>query len=130
MLYNEKRGQTLPALSSDISHKIINILCKLGITANYAGFYYTIYAVTLALENPERLQLVTKWLYPDIAARCRSGISSIDKNIRTVCTRAWHCNEPLLSEMAGHRLDKKPSSAEFLAIITVYIMQKPAGLSV
>ena len=34
------------------------LLCRLGVTANYAGFAQTAYAVSLAAGQPERLLLV------------------------------------------------------------------------
>ena len=47
--------------------QIYDLLYSLGITANYSGFFYTSYAVCLAARQPERLLLVTKWLYPEAA---------------------------------------------------------------
>ena len=107
-------------ITPEVSLQSLHTLSELGITANYSGFFYTAYAVTLALEDPERLQLVTKWLYPDTARRYKTSIDSIEKNIRTVCSLAWKRNPELLMKMAGYRLEKKPSCSEFLAIISIY----------
>ena len=45
--------------------EIYELLYRLGVTANYTGFFYTAYAVQLCAEHPDRLMLVTKWVYPD-----------------------------------------------------------------
>ena len=47
--------------------KIYDLLYSLGITANYTGFFQLAYAVKLCAEQPERLLLVTKCVYPDVA---------------------------------------------------------------
>lgn len=36
------------------------LLYRLGVTANYTGFFYTAYAAALCVEEPKRLLLVTK----------------------------------------------------------------------
>ena len=46
---------------------IYELLYRLGVTANYTGFFHTACAVSLCMEQPERLVLVTKWLYPAVA---------------------------------------------------------------
>lgn len=47
--------------------EIYDLLYRLGATANHTGFFHTACAVRLAMEQPERLLLVTKWLYPEVA---------------------------------------------------------------
>ena len=55
-------------MSSVMSNgKVYDLLYHLGVTANYTGFFHTAYAVSLCAEQPDRLLLVTKWLYPEVA---------------------------------------------------------------
>ena len=62
---------------SDLSTTAIyDVLYRLGITANYRGFFHTVFAVYLAAEQPERLMLVTKWLYPEVGRRYQSATSA------------------------------------------------------
>ena len=49
--------------------EIDNLLYRLGATANYTGFRYISCALHLCIQQPERLLLVTKRLYPDIGKR-------------------------------------------------------------
>ena len=46
---------------------VYDLLYQLGVTANYTGFFHAAYAVSLCVEQPDRLLLVTKWLYPEVA---------------------------------------------------------------
>ena len=73
--------------------EVCDMLCRLGATANYRGFSYTAYAVLLCVQQQDRLLLVTKWLYPDVAKRYGTNWKAVERNIRTViivpCWRDW-----------------------------------------
>ncbi len=72
------------------------LLASLGITANYMGFYYASYAVSLAAHDPERLLFVTKSLYPDVAKHYRTSWKCVERNIRTITRISWR-RTPLFS---------------------------------
>ena len=58
-------NQTVAALIPSASA----LLHQLGITENYKGFRYAAYAASLCALDQDRLLLVTKRLYPEIAKR-------------------------------------------------------------
>ena len=62
--------------------EVCDMLCRLGATANYRGFSYTAYAVLLCVQQQDRLLLVTKWLYPDVAKRYGTNWKAVERNIR------------------------------------------------
>ena len=99
---------------------MINLLCQLGITANYDGFYQTVYAVELAVAAPEKLQSVTNCIYPEVAEKYNTSPDNVRKNITKIRDIAWERNPQLLSEIAMHKLKKKPGTCEFLAILSFY----------
>jgi len=104
---------------------MISLLCQLGITANYDGFYQTAYAVKLASEGPVRLQSVTNCIYPEVATKYNTSPDNVRKNISKVRDIAWKKNPEFLCKIAQHQLKKKPGTGEFLAILAVYsICQK------
>ena len=49
--------------------EIENLLLRLGANRSYTGFYYVIYAVQLSIEDGDKLQLISKWLYPEVIFR-------------------------------------------------------------
>lgn len=104
---------------------IYDILTRLGVTANYTGFQQSAYAVYLCIQDPDKLALVSKWLYPEVAKRYRTTGIAVERNIRTVSRQAWETNPALLCELAGCAQDKKPSAAQFLAILTFYFLRNP-----
>lgn len=98
--------------------KIDELLCRIGVTTNYRGFFYTAYAVALCVDQPERLLLVTKRLYPEAAKRYRTNWKAVERNIRTVRDIIWREKRSLLEEPAHKRLTQKSSNAQLLAILT------------
>ena len=78
---------------------IYDMLYRLGVTANYVGFFHTAYAVSLCIDQPDRLLLVTKWLYPEIAKQYNTNWKAVERNIRMVNAIIWRENRPLLEEM-------------------------------
>ena len=102
--------------------EVIRILCRLGVTANYDGFYQTVYAVELAVAAPEKLQSVTNFIYPEVAVKYNTSPDNVRKNIAKIRDVAWERNPQLLSEIAMHKLKKKPGTSEFPAIIAVYVI--------
>ena len=103
---------------------IYDILRRLGITANYVGFFYASYGVWLCTKQPERLLLVTKWLYPDIAAHYGTNWKTVERDLRTVVAAAWRNNPTLLETLAGRPLHEKPCSAQFFSILAAGIFPK------
>ena len=96
------------------------ILHQLGITANYVGYRYTQYAVKLVLEDQAYLTMVTKLLYPTVAAHFLGTAGAVERNLRQAANLAWRSNPKLLERMAGHPLEKRPSVSSFIAILSVH----------
>ncbi len=108
--------------SSEDFHHACNILTYLGITANYAGFYQTAYAVTIAVQNPDLLQALGKWLYPEVAQKYNTGSDCVERNIRKCRNMVWDKSRELLIQMAGHPLARRPGNARFLALLVHYVI--------
>ena len=98
--------------------EINDALCRLGGTRNYMCFACTAYALWLIRREPERLSLVTKWLYPDVAKQFGTNWKAVERNIRSMVEIVWRCNSVLLEQMARHPLKEKPRASEFLAIVS------------
>ena len=97
--------------------EVWDLLYQLGVTANYTGFFHTAYAVSLCAKQPERLLLVTKWLYPEVAKQYKTNWKAVERNIRTVSCIIWREGRPLLEELAHRHLEQKPRNAQMLAIL-------------
>lgn len=100
---------------------VYSALQQLGITANYTGFFHASYSVLLAMENPQRLLLITKWLYPEVAKRYHTTAGAVERNIRTITLRAWRLNREVLEQFAGYTLTVKPTAAQFISILSTHL---------
>jgi len=110
-----------------VTTEINNILYRLGITARYRGYFFVSYAVGLAIKQPERLLMITKWLYPDVARHFETSWSCVERNIRTVANLAWKNNRDYLEVMARVPLNQKPTPSQFLGILAAYISSDDAA---
>lgn len=99
------------------------LLRSLGATDNYIGFSHTVYAVELSISDPDRLCLVTKLIYRDVAGHYGTTWTAVERNMRTLVSVIWKSNPLLLSELAGLPLDRRPSNARFLAILAGFCSQ-------
>lgn len=103
-----------------ISKIIAELLLRLGITPNYNGFFQTLLAVHLVLQDPSQLTCVTKSLYPQVACSYGTSWGTVERNIRTIISIAWDHNRPLLEQLAHRPLKDKPSVSQFLAFLTAH----------
>lgn len=94
------------------------LLRRLGVTENYVGFQYAAYAAALCALEPDRLLLVTKLLYPDVARHFGTSWYAVERSLRTIVRIAWSSNSSYLSFLADAPLMQKPCSAHFLAILS------------
>ena len=111
---------------------LTSLLYPLGITPRYTGYYYTICAVELATTDPSHLILVTKYLYPTVAAQFSSTASRVERNLRHMAELAWRTNPQRLETMAGHPLLHRPHASQFIAILaneyrTLLSREEPNG---
>lgn len=99
-------------------NEIYDLLYSLGVTANYTGFFQVASAIELCAEHPERLLLVTKWVYPDVATQYKTNWKAVERNLRTAGRIAWEQRRFVLEHLAGHALPHKPCNAQLLSILS------------
>ena len=102
--------------------EIENLLLRLGANRSYTGFYYVISAVQLSIEDGDKLQLISKWLYPEVAKKYHTSVQCVERNIRTLVALIWNKGDrSLLEHIAYTPLIKKPNNAAFISILVSYL---------
>lgn len=97
---------------------------RLGIGGNYQGYRYLTYAISLCLKDEDYLLGVSKLLYPEIARAFQTTTCSVERNLRTVVNVCWdRGNRELLEAISLYPLLNKPTTGEFLDIVTGYLRQ-------
>ena len=104
-----------------MGEKIQALLYSIGITGNYIGFHQAASAIEIAIEDPQSLLMVTKGLYLEVAEQYGTDWKTVERNIRTVISVTWNCSRRKLEMIAGHALSKKPTPAQFIAILSRYL---------
>lgn len=103
--------------------KIKEILWDFGVGNKYRGFQYCIYSLELAMESPDRLNCITKSIYPDVAKKYKTGVNCIERDIRTVAEVVWkNGGKEFFCDITGEELEKRPTNAKFLEMLMHYIL--------
>ena len=107
--------------------EIQDLIWQLGIPSTYRGSRYLREAITLALEDEDRLLSVAKELYPMVADKFETDKTCVERNLRTVVCNCWaRGNRPLLNQLAGYDLLDRPTTGEFISILSSYLIRSHA----
>ena len=112
----------------DFSAKITiqKTLRALGITSNYDGYRLILAAEQLAVEDEDRLRLITKEIYRPVSILCCCPLANVERNIHTVIFRVWKVNRPLLSQLAGFPLEAPPAVSHFIEMLANHLIGESA----
>ena len=111
-----------PAQDYEFMVMVEKTLRRLRITGKLLGLRYLVYAVTETVKDPNRTQLITKDLYPDIARIFHTEAKRVERAIRSAVEVCWNsAGRYELAQMAGYRLDKRPTNTEFIDLVAAYI---------
>ena len=104
--------------------KIHKLLYEWGVQPHLVGFDYLAKAVELVLEDPKRLHLITKDLYPSIAKAFGSTSSRVERGIRhAVCNALDNMGPAQIRSHFGRTIRPNgavPSSMFIAALVHTY----------
>lgn len=111
---------------------IINTLDSFGVSRSYTGYDYVVYGLLLILEDPERMECITKTLYIDIAEHYNTTWSCVEKNMRTIVKCVWDSHNIELLEIILKKSNrkKKPTNKEFLKYMYDYLIRISSDVKV
>lgn len=86
------------------------------------------YAILMAIEDCNRINYITKLLYPEIAKKCKTTTSSVERAIRHAIEVAWSRGKlDTLEALFGYTVSNgkgKPTNSEFIALVADTIRLK------
>lgn len=98
---------------------ITRVLLRTGIPPNIKGYRYLREALIMTIENRVAVELITKYIYPDVAHKYHTTPQKVERAIRHAIEVAWERNKSkLISECFGtHSLteNQRPTNSEFIA---------------
>jgi two-component system response regulator (stage 0 sporulation protein A) len=111
MSVDEKRVELKSKIETDVSETIK----KIGVPPHIKGYNYLRESIMMSIYDPSNLQYITKNLYPGIAKRYNSTVTSVERAIRHAIATAWDRNRTdVITEMFGYN-NVKPTNSEFIA---------------
>ena len=104
------------------------ILVELGTPAHIKGYRYTVTGLRLVVNNPDLIDVITKELYPQIAATHNTTPSRVERAIRHAIEVTWDRGDlETLMKYFGNTISNtkgKPTNSEFLAMVSTVIRRK------
>ena len=117
----EEPPELPPPPSPNVDDRMRNIFLSLGIPAHIKGYQFLREGVRLVIEQPDRINRITKELYPSIARRYATSPSKVERAIRHAIEVAWSRGRvESLNRAFGCRVaipEDKPTNGEFIALI-------------
>lgn len=102
-------------------------LAHCSIMSHLAGWRYLREALILAAEDREKLNGVTKVLYPELAGRFGTDSKNVERCIRNAIRLAWHGGGEERSAYFGTAaaaLERRPGNVRFMKFIIEYIEKR------
>lgn len=98
------------------------LLRALSVTGKLVGFQYAIYMIEQITDDPARVRLITKRLYPETAEQFGTTSSAVERAIRNLIYAVWdRTDHTLLEHIAGTPIKRPPSNSEFLDMLAGYL---------
>ena len=111
----------MPQGREDLESSITNIIHEVGVPAHIKGYQYIREAITLAVNDIDVINSVTKQLYPTLAKKFKTTPSRVERAIRHAIEVAWtRGSMDTNNEMFGNTISAtkgKPTNSEFIAMI-------------
>lgn len=109
-------------LSPSLSARVALELRRLRIPGHLRGSGYLTYMLAQVIPDPDRLQLITKNLYPETGLCFSTTVSCVERNARHAVHSSWNNGgRGVLEQMADAPLERCPTVSEFLHIVSDYI---------
>ena len=124
--------ETVPAVNksnnvSEVSDEarlesiVTGFIHELGVPAHIKGYQYVRTAIMMVVENMDRINYITKVLYPAIAEKYKTTSSRVERAIRHSIEIAWvRGKAETMNEIFGYTVHTgkgKPTNSEFIAMV-------------
>ena len=113
-IFEETKELSLETMVTELLHEI-------GIPAHIKGYHYIREAITIAVNNADIINSVTKQLYPMVAKKYQTTSSRVERAIRHAIEVAWDRGDiDVLNSYFGYTIHNergKPTNSEFIAMI-------------
>lgn len=114
--------------AENLEDVISEILVELGMPNNIMGYRYSIYAIKLAVENPDIIGSMTGALYPGVAEKFNTTASRAERAIRHGIENTWdRADLDIIEKYFGNTISierGKPTGSEFISRISNIVRRR------
>ena len=107
---------------------VTDIIHEIGVPAHIKGYQYLREAIILTIKDMDRINAVTKVLYPEVARKYATTPSRVERAIRHAIEVAWDRGDlETLQKFFGYTVSNikgKPTNSEFIAMIADHLSLK------
>ena len=118
---NQKKIPYILGRVDSLETSITNIIHEVGVPAHIKGYQYIREAITMAVNDMDVINSITKQLYPTLAKKYKTTPSRVERAIRHAIEVAWTRGSlEANNEMFGNTISAtkgKPTNSEFIAMI-------------
>ena len=115
-------NDSIPHNKHILENEITGMIHEIGVPAHIKGYQYLRESITLAVNDPDIINSITKVLYPTIAKKFDTTPSRVERAIRHAIEVAWNRGNPdILNDLFGYTISNgkgKPTNSEFIALIS------------
>lgn len=105
--------------NKNIEEMIDSIFTEIGMPCHLIGYNYTVYAIKIAIENPDIINNITFVLYPTVASKYDTTSSRVERGISRAIESAWdRADTDVIEKYFGNTISMakgKPTNSEFIA---------------
>ena len=127
-IMEEIREMIEPVAKENIEDVISEILVELGMPSHVIGYRYSVYAIKIAVENPDIIHAITRGLYPTVAEHCGTTASRAERAIRHAIECTWdRADIEVIEKYFGNTISitkDKPTNSEFIARVSNIVRRR------
>lgn len=127
-IMEEIREMIEPVAKENIEDVISEILFELGMPSHILGYQYSVYAIKIAVENPDIINAITCGLYPTVAKHYGTATSRVERTIRHGIECAWDRGDlDVIEKYFGNTVSLvkgRPTNSEFIARVANIVRRR------
>ena len=117
--------------TKNVDDVISEILVELGMPSHIMGYRHSVYAIKLAVENPDIIYAITGELYPAVAEHYGTIATRVERTIRHGIECVWErADLEVIEKYFGNTISPtkgKPTNSEFIARMANIVKRRIAN---
>ena len=114
-----------------LDERLGSLFLTIGIPAHIKGYQFLRCGVKMVIEQPDRINRITKELYPSIARQFGTTASKVERAMRHAIEVAWTRGRlDTVNQMYGYKVfqkDDKPTNGEFISCVVEKLSVKKSA---